>query len=63
MGENEKPIAQRIRETRVRLKMSQNELARQLGVSRETVSRWENGKFKPLPAFRRMIRSFELAEE
>ncbi len=63
MAENEKLLAKTIRDLRIRLSFSQERLARELGVSRETVSRWENGKFKPLPAFRRMIRSFELAEE
>jgi DNA-binding XRE family transcriptional regulator len=36
--------------------MTQTELAREVGVSRETVSRWENGREAPLPALVRALR-------
>ena len=36
--------------------MTQAELACQLGVARETVSRWENGREAPLPSLLRMLR-------
>jgi DNA-binding XRE family transcriptional regulator len=35
--------------------MTQQELARELGVARETVSRWENGKEEPLPSLVRTL--------
>ncbi|MGJ5674605.1 MAG: helix-turn-helix domain-containing protein [Nostochopsis sp.] len=36
-----------IRELRKRLGLSQEQLARQLGVSFQTVNRWENGRATP----------------
>lgn len=38
-----------IRELRKRLGISQEQLARQLGVSFQTVNRWENGRANPSP--------------
>ncbi len=32
---------------RVKMNISQEELARRLGVSFQSVNRWENGKFEP----------------
>lgn len=32
---------------RAKLNLSQQQIAEKLGVSYETVNRWENGKFKP----------------
>ena len=36
--------------------MTQAELARELGVARETVSRWENSHEAPLPSLVRVLR-------
>lgn len=50
MSVTESPvIADLIRETRQRLGLTQEQFARQLGVSYQSVNRWENGKTKPLP--------------
>jgi DNA-binding transcriptional regulator YiaG len=37
--------------------MTQVELARELGVARETVSRWENGREAPIPSLVRALRN------
>lgn len=39
--------AEQIKELRARLKLTQEEMARVLGVSYPTIGRWESGKFKP----------------
>lgn len=36
-----------IKEIRVQLDLSQEDLARELGVSYTTINRWENGRFLP----------------
>ena len=36
-----------IKEARVQLALSQEDLAREIGVSYATVNRWENGRFMP----------------
>ncbi|MEP0855603.1 helix-turn-helix transcriptional regulator, partial [Trichocoleus sp. DQ-U1] len=38
-----------VRETRQRLELSQTKFAQKLGVSFQSVNRWENGRTKPLP--------------
>lgn len=38
-----------VRETRQRLELSQAKFAQKLGVSFQSVNRWENGRTKPLP--------------
>ena len=38
-----------VRETRQRLGLSQTKFAQKLGVSFQSVNRWENGRTKPLP--------------
>jgi len=38
---------QMIIKLRVRMNISQEELAKELGVSFQSVNRWENGKFEP----------------
>jgi DNA-binding transcriptional regulator YiaG len=48
-----------IRSMRKSWGMTQAELAGELGVSRETVSRWENGREAPLPSLVRALRSIE----
>jgi putative transcriptional regulator len=40
-------IADRIRETRQNMKLTQEEFASMLGVTFSTVNRWENSKSKP----------------
>jgi len=42
-------LADLVRETRQRLKLSQVKFAAKLGVSFQSVNRWENGRTKPLP--------------
>jgi transcriptional regulator with XRE-family HTH domain len=42
-------LANLIREMRQRLDLSQAKLAAKLGVSFQSVNRWENGRTKPLP--------------
>jgi DNA-binding transcriptional regulator YiaG len=42
-------IVELVRETRQRLKLSQARFAAKLGVSFQSVNRWENGRTKPLP--------------
>ncbi|HEY9881709.1 MAG TPA: helix-turn-helix domain-containing protein [Leptolyngbyaceae cyanobacterium] len=42
-------LAELVRETRQRLKLSQTKFAAVLGVSFQSVNRWENGRTKPLP--------------
>ena len=50
-------FADRIRQYRDRLGLTQGELAARLGVSFATVNRWENGQTKPSPlAWQRLIR-------
>ena len=46
-----------IRKMRKSWGMTQAELARELGVARETVSRWENGREAPLPSLVRALHS------
>lgn len=42
-------LAALVRETRQRLELSQTKFAGKLGVSFQSVNRWENGRTKPLP--------------
>lgn len=42
-------LAQLVRETRARLELSQVKFATKIGVSFQSVNRWENGRTKPLP--------------
>lgn len=42
-------IADMVRETRQHLGLTQEEFALKLGVSYQSVNRWENGRTKPLP--------------
>lgn len=48
-------LADLVRETRQRLKLSQAKFAAKLGVSFQSVNRWENGRTKPLPIALRQI--------
>lgn len=42
-------IAELVRETRQRLGLTQTQFAQELGVSFQSVNRWENGRNMPLP--------------
>jgi putative transcriptional regulator len=50
-----------IRALRLKLGLSQEALARKLGVSVITVRRWEKGSFKPSPLA--LLRIYELTKE
>ena len=49
--------AELVRATRQRLGLSQEKFASQLGVSFQSVNRWENGRTKPLPLALRQIKT------
>lgn len=46
-----------VRETRKRLRLTQVQFAQALGVSFQSVNRWENRKTKPLPIVFKQIES------
>jgi DNA-binding transcriptional regulator YiaG len=48
-------LADLVRETRQRLELSQVKFAERLGVSFQSVNRWENGRTKPLPIVLKQI--------
>ncbi|MBD1824122.1 helix-turn-helix transcriptional regulator [Cyanobacteria bacterium FACHB-DQ100] len=48
-------LADLVRETRQRLELSQTNFAARLGVSFQSVNRWENGRTKPLPVVLKQI--------
>ena len=48
-------LAELVRETRQRLELSQTKFAAELGVSFQSVNRWENGRTKPLPVALKQI--------
>lgn len=48
-------VADLVRALRRRLGLTQEELARRIGVSFSTVNFWENGKRRPLPFLRRQL--------
>ena len=47
-----------VKEVRRQLSISQEDLARELGVSYATVNRWENGQVKPSKLARAQLESF-----
>ena len=47
-----------IKEVRVQLALSQEDLAREIGVSYATVNRWENGRFMPSKMALRQIEAY-----
>lgn len=53
-----KPFSEQVKTVRVRLKLSQEELAHALGVSFATVNRWENGKTSPSKLAQRQFEQF-----
>ena len=48
-GIEQPELADLVRETRQRLQLSQVKFATKLGVSFQSVNRWENGRTQPLP--------------
>ena len=48
-GTDQLDLVNLVRETRQRLDLSQAKFATKLGVSFQSVNRWENGRTKPLP--------------
>lgn len=47
MGDDEMEFSQAIKQIRCRSLLSQEDFAKQIGVSFTTVNRWESGKCKP----------------
>lgn len=41
------PFAEKVKYIRTKLKLSQEDLAHELGVSFATINRWENGSYNP----------------
>jgi len=58
MSEPEAGFPSLIKKVREHLHLSQEDLARELGVSFSTVNRWENGKTKPIKVARSQFDSF-----
>lgn len=48
----------KIREKRLRAGISQEALARALGISAKTIHRWENGKSEPTGLYKKAIEEF-----
>ncbi|MBW4420688.1 MAG: helix-turn-helix domain-containing protein [Myxacorys californica WJT36-NPBG1] len=48
-GTEQPTLVDLVRETRQRLQLSQAKFATKLGVSFQSVNRWENGRTKPVP--------------
>ena len=53
-------IATLVRETRQRQRLTQEQFALKLGVSYQSVNRWENGRTKPLPLALKQIKRMVL---
>ena len=47
IGSHEEAVMSKIREYRERHELSQEELARRLGLDRSSVAKWESGRNKP----------------
>lgn len=60
---NQPYIGKLIRETRLRLNLTQEQLANQLGVSWLTVNRWENYHSQPSPLAIKQIRKMLSSNE
>lgn len=48
----------KIKDIRIKMGYSQEQLARELGVSFATINRWENGKSEPRQIARNAVRQF-----
>ena len=51
-------IAEKVKLVRTELKLSQEDLARELGVSFATINRWENGSYNPSRLARKAFDDF-----
>ena len=51
-------FAEKVKFVRTELKLSQEDLARELGVSFATINRWENGSYKPSRLARKACEDF-----
>jgi DNA-binding transcriptional regulator YiaG len=58
MAIDEQKLPELVKEVRRQLALSQEDLARELGVSFATVNRWENGKSQPSKLARAQFESF-----
>ena len=58
MDNEDRSLPALVKEIRRQLKLSQEDLARQLGVSYATVNRWENRQSKPSKLARVQLNSF-----
>ena len=52
-----------IKKARIQLGLSQENFARELGVSFVTVNRWENGRTKPSPLAKRAIELLQASNQ
>ncbi len=48
--------AVKVKECRLKMLLTQEEFAKELGVSVHSVTRWENGKFEPTMQVRKKLR-------
>ena len=51
-------FAEKVKFVRTELKLSQEDLARELGVSFATINRWENGSYNPSRLARKAFEDF-----
>lgn len=58
MDRKPETFSQQVKELRRKLSLSQEDLARALGVSFATVNRWENGRTNPSQLARRQFEAF-----
>ncbi|MBW2109510.1 MAG: helix-turn-helix transcriptional regulator [Deltaproteobacteria bacterium] len=58
MTESSKTFPELVKGVRRQLRISQEELAHELGVSVATINRWENGKTKPFKLARAQFDAF-----
>ena len=47
-----------IKRIRIQLNMTQQEFAKELGVTRQSVSNWERDSFKPTPVIEKLIQNY-----
>jgi DNA-binding transcriptional regulator YiaG len=57
-----KDFSAQVKHLRTKLAITQEELARELGVSFATVNRWENGHTQPIPMARRLFEGYCVAK-
>lgn len=51
-------FAEKVKLVRTELKLSQEDLARELGVSFATINRWENGSYNPSRLAKKVFEDF-----